>query len=224
MDNYGDFDAIYAVLGGGLIIIALLVIAILVVGIIANWKMFKKAGKKGWECIVPFYSYWVLIEIAGLNWWWFLVIIADSIVQTFDIEGLSAIANIASLVASFNCYYNIAKKFNRSTGEAVCAGIFSYIFILIFGFSKNYVYDQNIPVGCNGIFGGSSNVNNNNNNINNQHNMVQSTNTVDMNNTNVDMNNTSVNTNMSGNAFCGNCGAKLDTGVKFCSNCGKENK
>ena len=47
---------------------------------------------------------------------------------------------------------NIAKKFNKSNGMAVLSGIFSFIFILIFGYSKNEVYDKNISVSKNGIF------------------------------------------------------------------------
>lgn len=210
MNYYFDYDSAYAILGGGVIVIALLVFAILIIGVVANWKLFKKSGKKGWECIVPFYGYWVLVEIAGLNWWWFLLIIADSIVETFDIDGLSLIANLVSLFASFNCYYNIAKKFNKSTGTAVCAGLFSYFFILIFGFSKNEVYNASIDVSSNGVFGTSSNNNYQNNNT------VQST-------SSVDMDNTGINNNVNEHSFCGNCGTKLDNAVKFCPNCGKEN-
>ena len=215
MNNYTDYDAAYAALGGGIIVIWVLILAILIVGLVANWKMFRKAGKQGWECIIPFYGYWVLVEIAGLNWWWCLLIFADSIVEMVNLKELSTIANLASLFASFNCYYNIAKRFNKNTGTSVCAGIFSYIFILIFGFSKNEVYDTSIPVSANGIFGHPVNNSYQNNNVN------QSTNSVDM-NTNVANNN--VNTNGYTHSFCGNCGTKLENNVRFCPNCGREKK
>lgn len=216
--SYSDFDSLYAVLGAGLIIFVVLIIALAVVSIIANWKMFKKAGKKGWECIVPFYSYWVLIEIAGLNWWWFLLIIADSVVTTFEIDGLSEIAGLVSLFASFNCYYNIAKKFNKNTGTSIFAGLFSFIFILIFGFSKNEVYNSSIPVSKNGVFGSPEA-----NNSYQGNNMNQSTNIVD--NTNIQYNNAGYTEQKSNqdHSFCGNCGTKLNKDVRFCPNCGKEN-
>lgn len=212
MDYYGynDFDSLYAVLGGGLLILGILLIAIVVVGIVANWKLFKKAGKKGWECIVPFYSYWVLVEISGLNWWWFLLILADSIVELFSIDGLSSIANLVSLFASFNCYYNIAKRFGKSTGTSVCAGIFSFIFILIFGFSKNEVYNVSIPVSKNGVFG-TPEVNTTNNESNQSTTVVPPTNSTDANNYTQNY------------SFCGSCGTKLDKDTRFCPNCGKEN-
>lgn len=132
--------------------IIFLIVLILVFLIIGNWKMFKKAGKGGWECIVPIYGYYVLTEIAGLNWWWFLLAISDSIVSLLGIDNLSLLANLTSLFAGFNIYYNIAKRFNKENGTAILSGIFSVVFILIFGYSKKEVYDKNIIVSKNGIF------------------------------------------------------------------------
>ena len=88
---------------------------------------------------------------------------------------------------------------------------------LIFGFSRNEVYDANIPVSKNGIFG-TPEVNYDNNGssgatgTNNEQNM---TNTVQKGN-NTPVNKEKVN-------FCGNCGTKLNSDTKFCPNCGKEN-
>lgn len=228
----GDYDALAGLFGGMAIfgiILVLLLFAYIIVAVIANWKMYKKAGKAGWECIVPVYGYWVLAEIAGLEWWWFLLAIVDSIISILGIEGLSSIANLVSLFATFNIYYNIAKRFGKDKGTAIAAGIFSGIFVLIFGYSKNEVYDANIPVSKNGVFGtpegnfNNSNANStqynnvqaadnmNNFNANQQNNDTQSTETVDMNN------------NYQNNSFCGNCGTKLEKDIRFCPNCGKEN-
>ena len=133
-------------------VIMFIILIFLIVVCVANWKMFRKAGKKGWECLVPFYGNWVLIEIAGLEWWWFLLIISDTIVSLLGIDKLSLNTNLVSFFAGFNIYYNIAKKFGKDNGTAVCAGIFYNIFVLIFGFSNKEVYDKNIPVNKNGIF------------------------------------------------------------------------
>ena len=135
-----------------IVLIVLLVLALIVFVFVGNWKMFKKAGKNGWECIVPIYGYYVLTEIADLNWWWFLLAISDSIIDILGNDKLSALANLVSLFASFNIYYNIAKKFKKENGTAVLCGIFSFIYIPIFGYSKNEVYDKNIVVNKNGIF------------------------------------------------------------------------
>ena len=45
---------------GGSIFILLLVIALYVVYVIGLWKLFKKAGKQGWEAIIPFYNTYML--------------------------------------------------------------------------------------------------------------------------------------------------------------------
>lgn len=57
-----------AMLLGGSVFILLLVIALYAVYVIGLWKLFKKAGKQGWEAIIPFYNTYVLVEISGLNW------------------------------------------------------------------------------------------------------------------------------------------------------------
>ena len=130
----------------------LLIVILFIVIISATWMMYRKAGKGGWECIIPVYSFYVLTEIAGLNWWWFLLAVSDLFVNLLGIDRLSFIANLVSLFAGFNIYYNVAKKFKKENGTAVLAGIFSFVFILIFGYSKKEVYDKNIPVSKNGIF------------------------------------------------------------------------
>ena len=64
----------------GLVLILLLIILgiSLIVGvfrIIYTWKLFKKAGKGGWEALIPYYNKWVLTEISEVNWWWFLILV-----------------------------------------------------------------------------------------------------------------------------------------------------
>lgn len=201
MDYYYDFDAIGTGFIGLIIVLGLILLAILIVGIVANWKLFKKAGKNGWECIVPIYGYYVLAEIAGLNWWWFLLMILD-VVLKFEVEGLTLAINICTLISSFNCYYNIARKFGKDKTVSIFAGLFPFIFILIFGFSKNEVYDKNIAVSKNGIFGPV-----NEDNVN-----TSSTEVVDKD----EVEDTEV-------CYCGNCGTKINKDIRFCPNCGKEN-
>ena len=41
----------------------LVIFAICIVMIIAEWKLFKKAGQPGWAAIVPFYNAYVLTKI-----------------------------------------------------------------------------------------------------------------------------------------------------------------
>ena len=209
--NYDIETILSGIFGGAIIfgiIILLLFLPLIIVSIIAYWKLFTKAGKPGWASIIPFYSNWVLMEIAGLNWWWFLIAMATSIFSFLEIDGLIGIAGIASFIANFNCYYNISKKFNKDDTFSIFAGIFNFIFVLILGLSKKEIYDNNIVVSPNGIFGKINN--NNSNNINSNNNT-----TYEQNNSTVDNENVS---------YCGNCGTKLNIDAKFCPNCGTEKK
>ncbi len=173
-------------------------VALIVVSIVANWTLFKKAGKEGWEAIVPFYNNWVLVEIAGLNWWWFLLILAPSI-ASFINEDIAEIASLANLFAIFNCYYNLAKKFKKSTSTSVVAGIFSFIFTFIFAFSKSETYYATEKVSSNGVFPGEP-----------RETSAQAFNSTDNNN----------NPNLT--KFCMKCGCKIEDHYKFCSVCGNE--
>lgn len=46
---------------------SIIILAICVVMIVANWKLFTKAGEPGWAAIIPFYSNYVLFKIAFGN-------------------------------------------------------------------------------------------------------------------------------------------------------------
>lgn len=213
MYSYRSYYAIFSSLFGGLtifsVILILLLVSLIIVYIVANWKLFKKAGKHGWESIVPIYRYWVLTEIADLNWWWFLLFIINFSFK-MQIGNLSFSVNICNFLVSFVCFYNIARKFGKDRTTSVFAGIFPFIFVLIFGFSRNEVYDSNIPVSKNGIFGNPDNGNN--------YDIIRSTNSVDNSNNNVGKDEPASHEY----SFCSNCGTKLSRDMKFCSNCGKE--
>ena len=70
-----------AFLGGfvGTITIVALVFAIMV--IIGQWKIFEKAGEKGWKSIIPIYGQYILFKIAGIKTW-FWVLFCTSIVAS----------------------------------------------------------------------------------------------------------------------------------------------
>lgn len=149
-------NLVSTILGGSIIvllIIGLLAIAIGIVYIIGLWKLFKKAGKNGWEAIIPFYSTYVLIEIAGLNWWYFLIAISGTIVTIIGLDSLSWLANIASIVVNFFVFYNIAKKMKKQpVGFAVASIFISGILAMVLGFSKDE-FDNSVEVSPNGPIG-----------------------------------------------------------------------
>jgi len=50
-------------------------VALIVLMIASLWKIFTKAGKPGWACIIPIYNIIVLLEIVGKPWWWLLLML-----------------------------------------------------------------------------------------------------------------------------------------------------
>jgi len=157
------------ILGAGIFIIFLILVLCIPI-IIAQWKLFKKAGKNGWEILIPVYNTWVLIEIAGLNWWYFIIAISGTIASLIGIENLTWLTTIASSFVTFLCYYNIAKKMNQNEVLYGVLGIIApYIAVLILGFSKNITYDNAIEVSPNGPIGASNTNNTQNNNTQNKY-------------------------------------------------------
>lgn len=103
-------------------------IAVLVVSIIANWKLFKKAGKPGWHSIIPFLNIYDMFEIAGMNGWMFLLLLIP----------------VVNIVIMIMLYINLAKAFGKSGGFAVGLILLTFIFTLILAFGDaEYVGNKN---------------------------------------------------------------------------------
>jgi hypothetical protein len=127
----------------------LIVTAICVLMIVANCKIFKKAGEDWWKALIPLYNSWVETRIAGLAWYWFLIF--AGLTALVDSKWNSIVFGIGLCLVSFNYCYGIAKKFGKSAGFAVLMTLLPVIGfpILAFGSAK---YDSNAKVDPNGIF------------------------------------------------------------------------
>ncbi len=198
MISEASVSGLLAGLGIFLVFIVLIVIAIAVVQIIATWKVFQKAGKEGWEAIIPFYNTWVTCEIAGVEWWFFLLISATGIVSLLGLAFLEPIAIIASLAGNFACHYNLAIRFEKDPiGYGIGLTLLPIVFYCILGFGPAKYTKKEVsaygPIKDNKA--GSP---------------APDTTT-----------STNAKKEESKAKFCKNCGAPL-TGEKFCGNCGKE--
>ncbi len=88
------------------------------IGLIGMWKVFTKAGRPGWGCIVPFYNLYLLLQIAGRPGWWMILFF------------IPVVNIIMALIVSLD----IAKSFGKSGGFGVGLFFLPFIFYLILGF------------------------------------------------------------------------------------------
>ena len=209
-----DIDStVAAYMVGSVVLLLIILIPILVVYIIGRWKMFQKAGKAGWESIIPFYSDWVYTEIAGVEWWWFIALIITSLgVFSGNSDSNSSInvninlGSLIGLVGSFVCNYNISKKLHKDTGFAVLMTIFPVVLITMIGFSSKYSWDKDVPVTKNGPF----DANKESSSVKEEVKEEKTTEEKKEDKKEKDA------------TFCSHCGAEIEKGSKFCSKCGKE--
>lgn len=118
MDNY---DAALTAAAAGFstaYMIVCLVIAVLT--IIAQWKLFVKAGKPGWAAIVPFYNMYCMYEISFGNGWLFLL-------------GFVPCVNV---VIGIMMLFKLAKAYGQGIGFGFGLLFLNTIFVLILGFGK----------------------------------------------------------------------------------------
>ena len=156
-----------AIAGGllGTAIVAGIAIAILL--IVAMWKLFTKAGEKGWKALIPIYDVYILFKIAGAkSWFWGLVVaeiivFVDTIIATnnggvvtdangnvTEIKDISfAIVIAAMAIFELICYIvlcaKLAKAFKRGAGTAIGLFFLPNIFTLILAFGSAK-YDKKV--------------------------------------------------------------------------------
>lgn len=133
------------------VLLVLIALAVVVLVIVANCKMFAKAGEKWWKGLIPLYSTWVETRITGLAWWWFIIFALLTAYTAKSMDNVSFVWSWGLLLTTFNYNYNLAKKFGKSNGFAFLLTILPVIGlpILAFGSSK---YEKSAKVDKNGIF------------------------------------------------------------------------
>ncbi len=99
----------------------LLNLAIITFMIVAQWKLFVKAGEPGWAAIVPIYNAVLLMKIAGKPGWWVILMFVP----------------IANLIVVVMMDIGLARNFGRSDGFAIGLIFFPYIFLAILGFGDS---------------------------------------------------------------------------------------
>lgn len=132
-------------LGGIYVTIAL---AWWILQIVANWRIFTKAGEAGWKSLIPVYSDYISYKIAWQTsyfWLVFILGIVASCVQTYagDSTMLLMIVSLIRIIAGIiSIMYSVklARAFGRGTLFAVGLIFLQPIFMLILGLGDDRYY------------------------------------------------------------------------------------
>lgn len=92
------------------------------------YKIYKKAGKKGWEALIPIYNMIVLMQIVGLPTWYIVLYFIP----------------FANIYIMFKTYIELAHKFGKSTGFGVLMIFFSFVCLPILAFGDDKYNNVNI--------------------------------------------------------------------------------
>ena len=131
--NLGDamISAESVLLGGmlGFFTVFFIVIAVItIISIVANWKIFSKAGEHGWACIVPIYANVVQFKVVGLSPWLLLLYLVPIVNM------------VVAVVFAIMVPFRLAKSFGKDLGWGFGLWLLPFIFNLILAFgSSQYV-------------------------------------------------------------------------------------
>ncbi len=114
-----------------ILIIALLVIALVALMLVATWKIFVKAGKPGWNALVPIYSNVVMLEFLRMPLW--LIVLA-----------FMPFVNIAVWIVQS---YRLARAFGKGGWFAAGLIFLPFIFYPILGFGSAQYQGSTLPEG-----------------------------------------------------------------------------
>lgn len=102
------------------------VFGLVLVMVAAAWTVFEKAGRKGWEALIPFYNLYVLTQIMGKSGW-FMALYFLPIVSWFA-WAVTAI--------------EVSKKLGRSEGFGFGLFFLYPVFLPILAWGKTESYEE----------------------------------------------------------------------------------
>lgn len=114
-------------MAAALLILVLVYLALIVLIVASQWKIFTKAGKPGWACIIPIYNAIVLLEIVKKPTWWFIMFFIPFV-------------NIYYAIVLMN---ELSKSFGKDSGFTVGLILLPIVFLPILAFGDaEYIYNQ----------------------------------------------------------------------------------
>jgi hypothetical protein len=96
----------------------------IVIEFAAVWRIFVKAGDRGWKAVIPIWNTLIVLKIVGRPWWWIFLYIIP----------------IVWWIVYIIVYYDLAKSFGKGVAFAIGVIALPFIFVPILGFgSSQYV-------------------------------------------------------------------------------------
>lgn len=143
-----------------------LIIIWYILQIIANWRVFKKAGEPGWKSLIPIYNQYIALKIVKMrNWFWWVIgcsicagimiafdgtnpfLMNEAQLQVYD-WGAHPMVLFATVMISFVCVYTgivhayrLSKVFGHGIGFTLGLIFLQPIFLMILGFGPSK-YDK----------------------------------------------------------------------------------
>ena len=99
----------------------LFLLTIVVLMLVAQWKIYEKAGKPGWAAIIPIYNMVVLLEIVGKPIWWIILFFVP----------------LVNIVIAIIVVHELSKSFGKDVGFTIGLILVGVIFYPILGFGKD---------------------------------------------------------------------------------------
>lgn len=120
-----------AALGAFFGIVMIISVIVGILQIVAMWKLYVKAGQKGWKSIIPIYNLVILYRICGLTPWLLFLYLASWI---------PILGWIIILVLNIYQTHQLSKSFGKDVGYTIGLIFLPTVFYLILGLgSSTYV-------------------------------------------------------------------------------------
>jgi hypothetical protein len=135
MSSYYSDSASNAAALGFLFVFSVIsiIIGIAVAGLIFM-GVFRKAGKPQWAAFVPFYNYYLLLDIVGRPSWWIWLFVGGAVLSWIPFLGL--LVGIGLLVLQILVMNDLAKSFGKDTGWTVGLVLLPIVFVSILGYGQ----------------------------------------------------------------------------------------
>lgn len=144
---------LWAAVAGALAAILVLAAVYYIIYVIANWRIFTKAGEKGWKSLIPVYNEYVLYKLTWkTTYFWLMLALAavmgiaptvfgdESAIGSLIVNVLGIIICIIDIIAT----HKVSKAFGHGAGFTLGLIFLNPIFILILAFGGSE-YIGNTP-------------------------------------------------------------------------------